>query len=442
MNNNNPVDKIKYRLDVNGGQDNFARSNHGLRYMHGAMSMNLPPLSYLERYRNEGTRTYSKHSDYSEADLRYQPGSKTSEFGVHAFMIPRQFVNVYTANPPESLRSTYADEEQPLFCVHPQVIESCGDEPYVSSLEQVGIPVASITVEPTSSTRTLSVKGTVPHALKLHFPFRVSRYGRKMRDEVIEQAVAVSQELESGVTCFDESFAFLREVIGVSFTNLDPTTQRPENWGYLVRDMKPFPGVGEDLPLVPGFALYGTDRFDPEKQPLLYDLIGEREMLNWVLDNLMLPIVRHWVQCYRSFGFMLEPHGQNVLLEIDENYEVSRIIHRDLSVGIDMRRRADNALDSDHLNSYNRMDYGEFCSIAYDMFMGSHFFERVIECCTARNGNLGAEDFRAPCRELFAELFPDHDQYLPRTVHYFSEKRDRFNKPLYEDTGKKPAWRP
>lgn len=38
----------------------------------------------------------------------------------------------------------------------------------------------------------LWVRDRVPHALKVHFPFRVSRYGRKMRDEVIEQGKNVN----------------------------------------------------------------------------------------------------------------------------------------------------------------------------------------------------------------------------------------------------------
>jgi len=402
----------------------------------------LPSLSYLERYRNEGTRTYSKHSDYSEAAAPYQPASEHPGFAVPAFRIPRRCVNIYAANPTEAVRRRYLEPENPLFCVHPQVIETCQDDPYIAEVKAVGTPADPIPVEPTSSTRTLTVPGGVAHALKLHFPFRVSRYGRKMRDEVIEQAVAVSLELERGVDVFDRSFAFLREVIGVSLKNKEQAAQRGENWGYLVRDMTPFPQAQGSRPLIPGFALYGKDLFDPGQELLLYELIGEREPLRWVLDNLMLPIVQQWVACYRAFGFMLEPHGQNVLLEIDADSEIARIVHRDLSVGIDMRRRRDNGLNADHLNNYNRMDNGEFASISYDMFMGSHFFERVVECCVQRFPHLVPEDFRGPCRERFAELFPDFGRYLPDDVCYFSEKRDKFNKPLYEHTGRKPVWRP
>ena len=263
-----------------------------------------------------------------------------------------------------------------------------------------------------------------------------------MRNEVIEQAISVSLEIEEGIGQFDERFGFLREVIGIALKNKDETTPRGENWGYLIRDMIPFPRVSEERALVPGFALYGKDFFDRSKPPLLYELIDQYDPVEYILEDIMLPIVSQWVRCVRSFGFILEPHGQNVLLEMDENLRVSRIIHRDLSTGIDMRRRRANGLASDHLNSYNRMDYGEFNSIAYDMFMGSHFFDRIVACCREKYPKVSAVDFQLPCKDMFRKLFVDYEEYLPETVYYFSEKRDQFNKPLYQDTGRVPDWRP
>mgnify|MGYP001811685954 CR=1 FL=1 len=406
------------------------------------MVMIIPSLSYLERYRNEGTRTYSRHSDYSEAAPLYQPGSGAETFILPTFEVPRRHLNVYTANPAEELERRYLPNDLVLFCVHPQVLADYSDDLYLQMIKREGKNGPELMVEPSSSTRTLLARDRIPHALKVHFPFRISRYGRKMRDEVIEQAVAVSLEIEECIDQFDRSFGFLPEVIGVSCKNLDASDGRGENWGYLVRDMLPLPAIQEQRCYVPGFALYGHDYVEPDRKPLLWDLIGSAQPLDYVLDNLMLPIIRHWVQCYRSSGFMLEPHGQNVLLEIDSEHRVARIVHRDLSVGIDMRRRHHRGLSSDHLNSYNRMTSGEFLSITYDMFMGSHFFDRVVACCLERGAGLSEEDFKEPCRAYFAELFPEHRDYMPAEVHYFSEVRDQFGKPGYQNTGRTPVWRP
>jgi siderophore synthetase component len=350
---------------------------------------------------------------------------------------------VYTANPPEPLTSVYLPEDRVMFGIHPQVIASMPDDPYVKNSLAMCTGRKTISVVPSSSTRTLYVTDVQPpHAVKVHFPFKISRYGRKMRHEVLEQAINVSRELENGIGQLDGRFAFLREVIGVVHRNLEPDAPRGENWGYLVRDMTPFPHPPDQSRLIPGFALYGNDHFTPETPLLLYDLIGDADPLTFILENIMLPIVRHWVACFRHFGYLLEPHGQNVILEVGSDHTVVRIVHRDLSVAIDMRRRRDIGLSDQGLNHYNRMEHDAFHSITYDRFMGGHFFDRIVHACQEKHSNLSRQDFCRPCRETFARLLPEHRQYFPKTVWYFSEKRDQFNKPLYKDTGVKPEWRP
>jgi hypothetical protein len=400
-------------------------------------------LIYLDRYRNEGTRTYSKHADHTEAREKYRPNSKHTHFDLSVFEVPRSQLNIYTANPSIELAKTYLADDKALFCIHPQILEEHQDDPYVKHILSTGTAHKGIPVSPSSSTRTLYVQDDqIPHAIKVHFPFRISRYGRKMRDEVLEQAINISKELEEGIHHLDDGFAFLREVIAVVHKNLQPALPRGENWGYLVRDLKPFPIVDDKRNLIPGFSLYGKDFFDVDKTPLLFDLIGDSDPKEFVLENIMFPIIRHWVGCFQHFGYLLEPHGQNVLLEVGRDRDIMRIVHRDLSLGIDMRRRREIHFSNDHLNAYNRMESNAFLSITYDKFMGGHFFDRIVAACREKYPNLKEEDFRKPCREEFARIFPDSARHFPKTVWYFSEKRDQFNKPLSQDTGKAPKWRP
>ncbi len=189
-------------------------------------------------------------------------------------------------------------------------------------------------------------------------------------------------------------------------------------------------------------TLYAKDFFNPKQPPLLVDLIGDSEPRQVVLENIMFPIIRHWVMCFRHFGFLLEPHGQNVLFEVDDRKAIKRIVHRDLSIGIDMRRRREIRLPDGNLNAYNRMESAEFHSITYDKFMGGHFFDRIVAACQEKYPTLQQEDFRQPCCDEFARIFPDHVNYLPKTIWYFSEDRDQFDKPLFHDTRKSPEWRP
>lgn len=406
------------------------------------MITELPPFSYLERYRNEGTRTYSKHAAYTEAHEKYQPNVGQPSFPIPCFKVPRERLNIYTANPDAELAERYIGASEGLFCIHPQVMDTLAHDPYVVETLRIGTVATTLRVTPGSSTRTLHVQDCKPdHAVKVHFPFRISRYGRKMRNEVIEQAVNVSRELEQGIDRLDPQFAFLREVIGVAHKDQNPDSSRGENWGYLVRDMRPFPFVEDKRYLVPGFALYGKDFFVPDKTPLLFDLIDSSDPQVFILENIMLPIIRHWVACFLNFGYLIEPHGQNILLEVDTSGTTKRIVHRDLSVGIDMRRRRDLNLPDAGLNAYNRMEAGHFLSITYDKFMGGHFFDRMVEVCLKRYPHLVAKDFRDPCRNEFSRIFPDNQTYFPKTVQYFSEERDQFGKPFFIDTGKIPEWR-
>ena len=343
--------------------------------METKQSMSIPDFEYLERYRNEGTRTYSSHAAITEAADAYRPDSHQERFELPLFEVPRERMLVYTANPPAELIGAYLDKDKAMFAIHPQVLETCPEEAYVQRTLNLSVGRKAMAVTPSSSTRTLYASDQFPpHAVKVHFPFKISRYGRRMRHEVLEQAINVSRELEEGIGLLDKGFAFLREVIAVCHPNLDPESPRGEHWGYLVRDMQPFPADDVQGRLVPGFALYGRDFFDPDIPLLLYDLIGDGDPLAVVLESIMLPIIRHWVACFRHFGYLMEPHGQNVIFEVGGEGNISRIIHRDLSVGIDMRRRRDIGLSDRQLNHYNRMEHDKFHSITYDRFMGGGIF--------------------------------------------------------------------
>ena len=64
-----------------------------------ARTAGLDELLRLERYRNDGTREYSEHASYTEAEEAYRPGSSTESFEVEAYELPRERMNVHTADP-------------------------------------------------------------------------------------------------------------------------------------------------------------------------------------------------------------------------------------------------------------------------------------------------------------------------------------------------------
>jgi hypothetical protein len=403
----------------------------------------IPDLLYLDRYRNEGTRTYSSHSGYTEAEERYRPASPYPRFQLPVFSLPRDEVVLFRADPSPELLASYLHRDEVLFPVHPQILAREELDPYLKRLLAFGRSALHLEVVPSSSTRTVYVAGSKPfHALKLHFPFRVSRYGRKMREEVLEQATLVSMELQEAMDALGPDFAFQREVLGVALTPMELDSGRGENWGFLIREMTPFPPREGDGHLIPGFALFGADYHDSGILPLIVDLLDGRDPGAFLLEQIIFPMIRHWVTCFSSLGFMLEPHGQNVLLEMDSELQIQRVVYRDLNLGVDRRRRSDLGLPLPEGNTYNLMDTGAFASITFDMFMGAHFFDHLLKVLMSHRPGLEMETFRGPAREYFAQLFPEHTAYLPRTIHYFTEGRDRYGKPGHQDTGRAPVWRP
>ena len=73
----------------------------------------VPPLAYLERYRNEGTRTYSEHASYTECRPEYQPTIGAPEFELPVWELPRDVMRVYRADPPLVLEARYLPGREP-----------------------------------------------------------------------------------------------------------------------------------------------------------------------------------------------------------------------------------------------------------------------------------------------------------------------------------------
>jgi siderophore synthetase component len=407
--------------------------------------MTWPSLIALERWRNEGTRTYSPHAAFTEAEPRYQPQNPSPHFLCPCLAIPQEQLRVYRAQPNPALEQRFLHRGLGWFPIHPQLFSQTEMDPTVQSAIQMAEGRRDLMVQPMASTRTLWVEdGSLDHAIKVHFPFRISRYHRKMREEVIVQALAVSQELQNREDDFPKDFGFLREVLGLVLPQAPQQTERGEHWGSLIREMEPYPQVESSQRrwLLPGFSLYGRDPFQPEAALLLDRMTQGKDVFEVLMDQIILPIIRHWIFAFRRMGFLLEPHGQNVLFEMDEQGTILRVIHRDLSIGIDMRRRQALGLSLTSFNGYNLMNHGWFNSITYDCFMGHHFFEPLVAHALARDPRLQKSDFYRVAQQVFAAELPDFDAYFPRTVWYFSEERDCYGKPGFQDTGEAPLWRP
>lgn len=395
-------------------------------------------LSYLERYVNAGTRTYSAVAAVNEVRLRFQPGSRELCFLLPEFVVPRGEVHVFEDAPPPSLRSRYVGKTECWFPVHPEIVNDPG-VPYLSDI-QAHPSRRTLCVSPMASTRTVYAFGdsNIPaHYLKLHLPRQISRFYRFMRYVTVEFCVAISEDLRN---LAHERFAYLPESLAMAVGD------RANGWGVVVRETEPRPKAGDQRAYIPFFALYGKDVRHPTDPSLLAQLIeaGRADAVEYAYTHLIEPLITTWCHAVRQRGIVFSAHAENVLLEIDAELQPTRIVHRDLDVDVDPLIRGRRGIQTDfHKNRIDidvKASRAAVYSLNYDSFMGHHLFDylaRKLQQVYACD----PEALRAMARASFHRSFPEAGEFFPETVHYYENRIGRGNPIPLIDTGKKPAWR-
>src|SRR6266566_4345352 len=83
-------------------------------------------LLFMERYVDEGAKTYSPFAGKSEVAAEYQPRSDRPSFELITIIAPQSEVSVFQADPTASLSEFYMRAEGVHFLVHPAVWSSPG----------------------------------------------------------------------------------------------------------------------------------------------------------------------------------------------------------------------------------------------------------------------------------------------------------------------------
>ncbi|WP_414473918.1 IucA/IucC family C-terminal-domain containing protein [Microvirga sp. M2] len=396
-------------------------------------------LLYMERYVDEGARTYSPLAGETEASPRYRPERGAPSFELVAVNTPRDRVSVFQADPSPGLLQHFVRPQGVLFAVHPETwanetVERLGD---IRALPRD----MSIRVAPTASTRTVLAlerpKNGPGYFLKLHYPVRISRFNRELRRKNIHNSVAVSRDLAN--LRFDK-FAYLPDTLGVAF-GMDE-----QSWGFLVRETWPRPFVADRF-LIPCFALYAGDLNHPDAPPLLVQMIDRlaAEPVSFVVDRILGPVVECWARAARQRGILLESHAQNTLLEVDRDCVPRRVVHRDFDVWVDPGARHRAGLGMPFLGRGMAADTDEAVkqhySLVYDQFIGHHFFDYVAGILK-RDYGVDEAIVRAQVREVFHHSFPDADRLFPlRTMFKFRTQSPPDRSVVLEDMQQPPVWR-
>jgi hypothetical protein len=394
-------------------------------------------LLYMERYVDEGTRTYSPFAAKSEAAPEYQPRSGRQSFELITAFAPQSQVSIFQADPQRNLLEFYVSSEQVRFLIHPEIWASSE----IDNLDELhalrrGEPLH---VAPTASTRTVFTTDTpanIPrHFVKLHYPRRISRFNRRLRLKNIRNSVEATHDLAH--VRFDK-FAYLPDSLGFTYGD----SGNP--WGFLVREGTPRPFRGARF-LVPYFALYGGDLHHTEDRPLLVQMIERlgAEPQSFVIDEIMIPVLECWAKVVRERGILLESHAQNLLLEIDSDFKPRRVVHRDFDVWVDAeaRKQADLEVMVASIGTNTAYPREQHYSLVYDHFIGRELFDYLLGVLT-RFYSAKESAVRSRVAEAFHRNFPDADVHLPRdTTYYFSNELLPGNEFKLVDTKHAPAWR-
>src|SRR5262249_22456074 len=194
-------------------------------------------LLYMERYVDEGTRTYSPFAAKSEVGQDYQPRSERPSFELVSVLAPKAQVEMFDAGPEKNIRDFYVQFDHIRFLIHP---ETWADSK-IDRMDELHAlrGGASIEVAPTASTRTVlrvRTAADVPHHfIKLHYPRRISRFNRRLRRKNIRNSVDATRDLEH---VRFEKFAYLPDTLGFIYGD------GGNPWGFLVREIIPRPFRG------------------------------------------------------------------------------------------------------------------------------------------------------------------------------------------------------
>lgn len=392
---------------------------------------------YAERYLGVGTRRYSSFSEDAHIDDRYHPQRGLPQFDLRSFRMPREAGTFLTNSIASGLPARYQTPDSFILPVHPATYDMLDDgtRKTLRGLE----PGPRLTVSPSANMRTVFVKAmegepVEPHFLKLHFPARLSRFTRRLRQPMIRLQLWVAEELvRIGCPVLPE--------VGGGYVDSDSS----DGWGYLIREARP---VGVERPefSVPIFALYGNDLNAPGDPTILEQLV-ERSVepaTDFVVDRVVRPMVRMWVRGTTEAGLALEMHGQNTVFGFSDDASDTVVLYRDGGVYIDPMIRAAQKLfrPLPPVNVISRdvtFPANQIRSLAYDSFMGHHALSFLARIAAERL-DVRESDLHMAARDEFSQLMGER-QLLPDTVFYYDNQLYPDGGWSLVDTAAKPLWR-
>ena len=315
---------------------------------------------YLERYVNK----FKKVSN--EVSPKYCAMQGENNFYIPNLSLSKKKVEIILASPNKKIYSKLIGNKVKFF-VHPDMTEELKDTLDLSKAKN------RIIAQPTSSTRTV-LPNKENFAIKLHLNKRLSKYIRRLSPSSVKHSLQISKEMDKSIEECPITFGYLPESIGIIYKEI----------GMIVREMTPRPLILDKRALIPLFSLYSLDVKNPKDKPLFVQFIEKKKAnpLQFFLQNIIHPLFANMSYFIKQMGLLLESHGQNVLVEIDDKFNITRLVHRDFqSIYVDKEIRKQNNLSI----PFKKHIMGEECkkeisySLVYDQYVGQYMLDNFLE---------------------------------------------------------------
>lgn len=298
----------------------------------------------LERFHLYQAEKFQRLSRDPSFDTAYLP-QNGGVFRLPTYRVSRRHLHLLGGQPQNSDTMRFLtgaqSQEQVLFPIHPSALAHYREFLLNARARDVAQEGVCIWAAPTSSSRTLLawLDGAPQSAVFVKTSLHSPVFGdRRVRRVQAGRSVTLSAMLDSEAAELPRALRYLPEVLAF-------TPRQAPHTGAIVRAIPEAIKTGR-VRLAPLFSLLGGSG---DYAPLLLTILERTGMppLQFVHDVLCKPFAQLWLELSMNFGWLLEAHGQDLLLELSpELIFQGRFYYRDfegLQVDWELRRRLGRA---------------------------------------------------------------------------------------------------
>ncbi len=381
--------------------------------------------TYTERYVNKGA--YHSYRHFSDVSKKFRPLDGQKSFQLPFFLFPKDEISVDFSKPQSDLSRWFDSFTDVVpFFVHPDMLNTYKD---LGTKRLVKSKIAGwVTAVPTASTRTMLVNlnGDLQMVKVDMSGKRLGRLTRKLskksvtRSQIIYKLLREIPKNEMPIT-----FGYFPECVGVTYDDLT------FDLGNIYREYGIYPRANKKRWLIPFFSLYSQDFRNPGNELIIEQLIrfSGLDPSDFFETKIVRPYIYNAFYFAFKYGLLFEPHPQNVLVELDEQFNIVRFIYRDLqTVIVDAELRNELGFSDsfppetkiiaswqEGLNK--QLEYSSF----YDHRMAYQTLEEVILAIAMKYPAHIAELERV-VKKVFLEITKDLDvnveKFFPKDTYY------------------------